>query len=320
MRTGYPRGGVTSMMRPQRRATPVQVKAAAYGERAWPRIWLWLCSGLVAGALLLLNWRADAGTALCETGRCSTGTHEQPMRYSRLATALPGSPFARASHESELSEQEFSSFSGVGMIVCTVDGVSRSSTAFLVGAFDIAVTVAHTFESRSGKPASCVYNSTDMMGQIRERIPVAYVKSQWDMEPGAAGEPTKDLAVVRLAQPSRFAHRTMPLGRFSGDGRRVVMVGFKELSHSDTFKQKKHGSVYDFLGTHTGVRGAFAHDMDSQHITPGAPVIDERTGIIIGIHTRLGQRSNTMITMNDWLEATIRAELQRETQEAARAN
>src|SRR5690606_20383195 len=249
------------MMRPQRRATPVQVKAAAYGERAWPRIWLWLCSGLVAGALLLLNWRADAGTALCETGRCSTGTHEQPMRYSRLATALPGSPFARASHESELSEQEFSSFSGVGMIVCTVDGVSRASTAFLVGAFDIAVTVAHTFATKSGEEPHCVYNSTDSSGQVRERIPVSYIKSQWEIEPGASGELSKDLAVVRLAHPSRYAQRTMPLGRFSGKPATVLMVGFKEAAYWDTMKLKKRGRVYDETINLPGASlGGFVHD------------------------------------------------------------
>ena len=53
----------------------------------------------------------------------------------------------------------------------------------------------------------------------------------------------------------------------------------------------------------TGVSVArFTHDMDSRGIAPGAPVIDERTGVIIGIHTRLPSRGNSMITMNDWLE------------------
>jgi hypothetical protein len=54
----------------------------------------------------------------------------------------------------------------------------------------------------------------------------------------------------------------------------------------------------------------FTHDMDSRGIAPGAPVIDERTGVIIGIHTRLPSRGNSMITMNDWLESTLRTEIQ----------
>ena len=46
---------------------------------------------------------------------------------------------------------------------------------------------------------------------------------------------------------------------------------------------------------------------------PGAPVIDERTGVIIGIHTHLRFGGNGMITMNDWLESTLRSEIQQKT-------
>jgi hypothetical protein len=281
---------------------------------------LWASAGLLAAAAVA--GRADADTALCSSGACESSIAEdQGDHYFRFSTALPGTRSARGPHQAELSEKEISSFSGVGMIVCTVDGESRSSTAFLVGAFDIAVTVAHTFKTDSGEPASCVYNSTDSLGQIRERIPVAYIKSQWEIDPEASGKLSKDLAVVRLTQPSRYAQRTMPLGRFSGAAASVVMVGFKDMMYSDTFKQKKRGRVYgESLGATEPLLGAFMHDMDSLHIAAGAPVIDERTGVIIGIHTRMDQSSNTMITMNDWLEATIRTELQTTSQEAARAN
>jgi hypothetical protein len=280
----------------------------------------WAGAALVAAALL--SPRADASAALCASGTCSsTSAADQDGNYLRLSTALPGTHAARTPRQAELSDQELSSFSGVGMIVCTADGVSQSSTAFLVGAFDLAVTVAHTFASESGEPASCVYNSTDSLGQIRERIPVAYIKSQWEIEPGASGKLSKDLAVVRLTQPSRYAQRTMPLGRFSGSAASVLMIGFKDATYSDTFKQKKRGRVYDQVtgGIEGSSLGAFMHDMDSRQIAPGAPVIDERTGVIIGIHTRVDERSNTMITMNDWLEATIRTELKTQSQEA-RAN
>ena len=231
--------------------------------------------------------------------------------YFRFSTALPGKQDASGAHRTELRDQDLSSFSGVGMIVCTTDGVSRSSTAFLVGAFDIAVTVAHTFQSNGDAQPHCVYNSVDSLGQIRERIPVAYIKSQWEVEAGASGELSKDLAVVRLTQPSRYAQRTMPLGRFTGNASSVVMVGFKEAGSSDTFKLKKRGRVYDeATGIAQPTFGAFTHDMDSLNVAAGAPVIDEQTGIIIGIHTKVEEKKNTMITMNDWLEATIKGELQ----------
>lgn len=310
------------MTNSRRSARPhhVKVEARIAPRTPW-KLGFWASAALLAAALLA--GRADAGTALCASGTCDASVDtDKADHFFRYSTALPGARSARGPHQAALSDQELSSFSGVGMIVCTVDGESRSSTAFLVGAFDIAVTVAHTFNTDSGEPATCVYNSTDSLGQIRERIPVAYIKSQWEIEAGASGELAKDLAVVRLTQPSRFAQRTMPLGRFSGAPASVVMVGFKDMTYSDTFKQKKRGRVYgEGVGVTEPSLGAFMHDMDSMQIAPGAPVMDERTGIIIGIHTRVDQRSNTMITMNDWLEATIRTELAATPQEAtARPN
>ena len=64
------------------------------------------------------------------------------------------------------------------------------------------------------------------------------------------------------------------------------------------------------FGSHGACLAGFTHDMDSRGIAAGAPVIDERSGVIIGIHTRLNSKRNTMITMNEWLEATLRAEMQ----------
>ena len=67
------------------------------------------------------------------------------LQYSARGTA--------SARRDGLSSQEFYSFSGVGAIVCTVNGQQRMSTAFLVGAFDIAVTVAHTFEDNGAQVA-----------------------------------------------------------------------------------------------------------------------------------------------------------------------
>jgi hypothetical protein len=218
----------------------------------------------------------------------------------------------------ELSEQDMSAFSGVGLIACTVDSGMQTSTAFLVGAFDIGVTVAHTFEDgrRQVAPTDCVYTSIDSQGQVRERIPVAYVRSQWDTETGAFGQPLKDVAVFRLSQPSRYAQKTMPLGRFTGVTAPVVMVGYRADIGWATTKRKARGLAYERGGEGKSQASVarFTHDMDSRGIAPGAPVIDERTGVIIGIHTRLPSKDknmgNGMITMTDWLESTLRSEIQ----------
>jgi Trypsin-like peptidase domain len=282
-----------------------------------------LLTGAAVIAAVAIAGRADANSNLCSAGACE----RDPARSSyeshdyRYAAALQrGVGPDRSLRRAELSDQDFSTFSGVGMISCSVDGATRSATAFLVGAFDIGVTVAHMFEKDAGgaTPTDCFYNSMDSLGQVRERIPVSYVKSQWQAEADAFGQPAKDLAVVRLSQPSRYAQRTMPLGRFSGDAAPVVMVGYRVDLVADTLKHKARGTVYERRedGLIVSSVAGFIHDMDARGIAPGAPVIDERTGVIIGIHTRLPAKRNAMITMNDWLEATLRTEIQAQSEGA----
>ncbi|HKE95173.1 MAG TPA: trypsin-like peptidase domain-containing protein, partial [Povalibacter sp.] len=221
----------------------------------------------------------------------------------------------------QLSDKDISAFSGIGIIACSVDSGIQTATAFLVGAFDIGVTVAHTFEdARTGVEATdCVYTSIDSLGQIRERISISYVRSQWAAEAGAAGHTSKDFAVVRLSEPSHYAQRTMPMGKFSGNAVSVLMIGFRDDMESDPLKSKSRGTVYErrIDSRSLAALEGFTHDIDARGIADGSPVIDENTGVIIGIHTAHVQASdgftmmrNTMITMNDWLEQTLRAEMQ----------
>lgn len=270
---------------------------------------------------LLLFFCATAAAALFGAGadaanRAAGGERHVLERHLNRALVDPAS--STPASRSTLSDQEYFSFSGVGAIVCTVNGAQRNATAFLVGAFDIGVTVAHTFVDRGRwvQPEGCVYTTTDSLGQVRERIPVAYVKAQWQAEADALGQVAKDFAVIRLVEPSRFARRTMPLGKFSGFASNVLMVGFKSDIDMGTMKLKTSGRIYDpksstlFASTSAG----YVHDMDARDISAGAPVIDERSGVIIGIHTqgrtKGGAARNTMITMNEWLETTLREELQ----------
>ena len=283
-----------------------------------------LLAGAMAVAALASNQRAHADTALCSKG--SQCEQDQPAasadRFFRFSTVHGQVPqHERSLRRTELSAQDYTSFSGVGVITCKVNGKQRMSTAFLVGAFDIGVTVAHTFEKGTdgAEPGDCMYNSLDSLGQVRERIPVSYVKSQWD-EANAFGQPAKDFAVVRLSEPSRYAQRTMPLGRFTGNAASVVMIGYKNDIDSDSIKRKARGTVYEprMNGVAVPSTAGFTHDMYSHDIAAGAPVIDETTGVIIGMHTQLATSKNTMITMDDWLEATLRSEMQ--LQSEARAN
>jgi V8-like Glu-specific endopeptidase len=277
----------------------------------------------VAASLAMRS--ANATADLCTSGSSCTQEHSQPraQQLAKLTAALePARLGNEVSARAELSDQEFFSFSGVGALVCTVGGSTRMATAFLVGAFDIAVTVGHPFENNGvwAQPEDCVYTTTDSTGQVRERIPVGSFKAQWQAEPGAYGTTAKDLAVVRLMEASQFAQRTMPLGRFSGNAASVLMIGFSSTV-ADTLKRKTLGNVYSRAaadGIASAGQTGFTHDMDSRGIASGAPVVDERSGIIIGIHTQASKAErgsntavarNIMITMNDWLEKALRAEL-----------
>lgn len=250
-----------------------------------------------------------------------TQPRELTARQISLSTSvLTLTGVQTAAKSPALSDQEYLSFSGVGAVVCTVDNVQYMSTAFLVGAFDIGVTVAHTFEHNGTwtQPENCVYTSTDSLGQVRERIPVSYIHAQWESEDGAFGQPAKDFAVIRLSEPSRFAQRTMPLGKFSGSAANVLMIGFNANLDGDTVKRKTRGTVYERRANGVAISSiaGFTHDMASHDIASGAPVIDEITGVIIGVHTQWLQSTkgkttarNTMIAMNDWLERTLRLEM-----------
>lgn len=292
-----------------------------------------LCVGGAAAVALLSNV-ADAASGLCERGQCRSSDvpliDQRDLEVQATRTLADIADKATAAR-SQLSDQEYFSFSGVGAIVCTVNGEQRNATAFLVGAFDIGVTVAHTFvdNGRWAQPEDCVYTTTDSLGQVRERIPVAYIKAQWQSESDAFGQLAKDFAVIRLAEPSRFAQRTMPLGKFSGFGANVLMVGFKADIDTGTVKLKTKGRVYERKSNVLSASSlaGFMHDMNASDIAAGAPVIDERSGVIIGVHThgrtQGGASRNTMITMNEWLEATLRAEMQAEEaapETAARVN
>jgi Trypsin-like peptidase domain len=215
-----------------------------------------------------------------------------------------------------LTPAEYSAYSGIGAVVCISDGLIRTATAFLVGRFDTAVTVGHVFMSGRDWLAAyqCAYTNPGPRGQIRERIPVVSINAQWELEPETLGQPQDDLAVVRLAAPVKWARRTMPFTRFAHTHAPVVLVGFRADLAADTLKRKSLGRVYP-RPDNSCLR--FTHDVDSMRFSSGAPPIDIRDGVVLGLHARLlrstssgcASQGNAMILMNDWLETTLRAEI-----------
>lgn len=222
-------------------------------------------------------------------------------------------------HQTSIPISEYRTFSGVGAIVCSADGERRSATAFLVGGFDIAVTVAHVFEfaSRPAQPQDCEYLVYGPLGMIRERIPLAQIHSQWRAERDTFGRPDFDLAVMRLNSPARLPQKTLSLTRFAHTGAPISLIGFSPNLGTDPQQRRLRGYVY--LRPHSGCV-KFSHDVAPKLISSGAPLIDRRDGVVIGIHTYLREppanalgrckdRGNAMLLMNDWLEQTLRAEI-----------
>lgn len=213
-----------------------------------------------------------------------------------------------------VASSEHNAYGGIGAVACVVNDRIRSATAFLVGRFDTAVTVAHVFASGAHwlTPDQCFYASSGPSGQIWERVPLVSIKAQWQAEPASFGQPRSDLAVVRLATPAKWARRTMSFTRFAHTHAPVILVGFRADLAADALKRKSRGEVFPLPGNSGCVR--FTHDVYSMGMSAGAPLIDIRDGVVLGLHTRLspqaskgcGFRGNAMILMSDWLETTLR--------------
>ncbi|HSN71386.1 MAG TPA: hypothetical protein VLT59_07745, partial [Steroidobacteraceae bacterium] len=95
-------------------------------------------------------------------------------------------------------------YSGVGALHCEIAGEERIATAFLVGAFDVVVTVAHAFDAgeRDVGASDCTFVNTGADGRVVERIRVAEFRSKWVDDPSARGSPWQDVAVARLERIS----------------------------------------------------------------------------------------------------------------------
>lgn len=284
-----------------------------------------LAAAVVGSLLAVFPGSQVWATLTCSTGPCSvrTGSTEAPQAQPPLRWAakleyielMGGEPMFSGS---TLTLQEYSVFGGIGAVVCQYDGQRRTSTAFLVGRFDVAVTVAHVFahDGRWITPKACYYANVGPAGQVRERIPISSIKTQWQGEPETYGKAVSDLAVLRLALPVRLAIRTMSLTRFAYAQAPVYLVGFRSDLGAGALKRKSRGRVFPYPGTSCV---PFTHDVDSRNIAPGAPLIDVRDNVVIGIHTRLGKwlkaphqcrhRGNAMIVMSEWLERTLRTEI-----------
>ena len=251
--------------------------------------------------------------------RVSSGTswQERLSATSRHDAGARSDGNPRRQRFTPVTREEFDRYAGVGGVTCTLaGGRRRTATAFLVGRFDIAVTVGHTFqhEGEWAAPAACVYNAVAPNGMIVERIPLQHIRAQWQIDSTTFGRTDTDLAVVRLARPVPTARRTLSFSRFAFESAPAMLVGFRSELATETLRRTAAGTVY--RGGGVSCR-PFAHDIDSRAVSPGAPVVDVRDGVVIGIHASALDAKlhrcagNAMVPMNSWLERALREEIAR---------
>jgi hypothetical protein len=195
-------------------------------------------------------------------------------------------------------------YSGVGALHCRVDGRDRLVTAFLVGAFDVVVTVAHAFEGADGVvgPSACTFVNTDAEGRIVERIPVAEFQSRWADEPLIRGSAREDVAVARLERRSEFAQHTLAFRRPEDYPRDVAVVGYRAGVGGEWLKGKSP-ALADLSNDSPQVIWSGQAPESS---ASGAPVVDIATGAVIGINqARSGATRGALLEIDDWLARAI---------------
>jgi Trypsin-like peptidase domain len=211
-----------------------------------------------------------------------------------------------------LSGDDLRLYSGVGALTCRDEGRQRTVTAFLVGAFDVVVTVAHAFEDSAGVIAAsdCAFVNTDADGRVVERIPVAEFRSKWTDEPWTRGSPRQDIAVARLARTSDYAQRTLPFTKFDGHPREVTVVAYENGHGGEWIKGKSHARAHEIpLPDASGVVPKVVWvDQSLPPTASGAPVLDATSGVVIGVNQGIdgtGVPNGNLLVIDEWLTRTI---------------
>lgn len=94
-----------------------------------------LLTGAAVIAAVAIAGRAQATSNLCAAGECAPDLTQSPYAShdSRYSAGLQrGAGPERGLRAVELSDQDFSAFSGIGMISCTVNGTTRSDRKSVV--------------------------------------------------------------------------------------------------------------------------------------------------------------------------------------------
>lgn len=189
----------------------------------------------------------------------------------------------------------------VGVVQCAragdAAGRKNFGVATLVGATDTAITAAHVLIAPDGVRAGSCEFVLLRGGHSVDVVPVRNVRSPWE-DRAAAGDPSRDIAVLKLARPidPRLRIKLPAIGRPPREGAKVDLVAFHKDLPDFRLARRSRGRAYAlpadsrFVPNYaaTGVTVALparvrAADYASIGGTSGGAVFAGRR--LIGVHT-----------------------------------
>jgi hypothetical protein len=190
-----------------------------------------------------------------------------------------------------LTPDEGRAFGAVNKVACRIANNRQiETTAPLIASNQIAVTVAHAFhnegtENEELTPNDCEYVVYDENDNIIDRVKIVTIKSRW-VEDNRYDDRTQDIALIKMERPPRGHLKPFRLEKGPSDpGTPIEIIGFHvdiDGGHRRVFSEgtiiAKTGSEEEHNDT------VLIHNASAVNETSGAPLIDKKTGFVLGLH------------------------------------
>jgi hypothetical protein len=216
--------------------------------------------------------------------------------FAAIGLALSSTPDALAaifysSPRRNLTPDEGRTFGAVNKVSCRIANNRRiESTAPLIVSNQIAVTVAHAFHNEGTgneelTPNDCEYIVCDESDNIIDRVKITTIQSRW-VDDNRYDDRTQDIALIKLERPPKGHLKPFRLETGPSDpGTAFEIIGFHvdiDGGHRRIFSEgtiaAKTGSEEEHNDT------VLIHNASAVNETSGAPLIDKKTGFILGLH------------------------------------
>jgi Trypsin-like peptidase domain len=183
-------------------------------------------------------------------------------------------------------------FRAVNKIACRIgNGAHIETTAALVVSDQIVVTVAHAFYNKDTKdeelnPDDCVYVVYDKDNDIIDRVKIAAINSRW-VEDDRYYDDTQDIALVTLDRPPEGHIKPLQLKlRPSEPGTPITLIAFHIGIDGGGSRVFSAGEIVSKLGSDQEHNDTILiHNASAVKETSGAPLIDTKTGLVLGLNT-----------------------------------